>query len=68
MENRESLVGKRIRHKWCEDGVERWFTGQILSAVDGSSDWFNVCYDGEDQILTLNLYQDIENGDLDILS
>ena len=67
-ENCDSLVGKRIRHKWCEDGVERWYNGQILNVVAGTDEWFNVQYDGEDQILTLNLYQDIDNGDLDILS
>ena len=67
-ENRETLVGKRIRHKWCVDGIERWFTGQILSAVDGTNEWFNVQYDGEQEALTLNLYEDIDNGDLDIIA
>ena len=39
-----------------------------MSVVAGSSDWFNIGYDGKDKILTLNLYQDIKKGDLDILS
>ena len=68
-ENQQSLIGKTIRHKWCnEDGVEQWYTGHILSAVEGSTEWFNVQYDGEEDVLTLNLYEDIENGDLDIVA
>lgn len=68
-ENQQSLIGKTIRHKWCnEDGEEQWYTGHILSAVEGSTEWFNVQYDGEEDILTLNLYEDIENGDLDIVA
>ena len=68
-ENQQSLIGKIIRHKWCnEGGEEQWYTGHILSAVEGSSEWFNVQYDGEEDILTLNLYENIENGDLDIVA
>ena len=50
-----------------KDGWYRWYTGQILSVVDGTNEWLNVQYDGEEDILTLNLF-DIENGDLDIVS
>ena len=65
----QSLIGKIIRYKWCnEDGEEQWYTGHILSAVEGSTEWFNVQYDGEEDILTLNLYEDIANGDLDIVA
>ena len=65
----ETLIGKRIRHRWCnEDGTEEWYNGKILSAVAGTTEWFNVAYDGEVDVLTLNLYEDIENGDLDIVS
>ena len=68
-ENQQSLIGKTIRHRWCnEAGVEQWYTGHILSAVEGSTEWFNVQYDGEEGILTLNLYEDIQNGDLDIVA
>ena len=63
-----ALIGKRIRHRWRnEDGTEQWYNGKILSAVAGSTEWFNVAYDGESNVLTLNLYEDIENGDLDIV-
>ena len=67
-EYQETLIGKRIRHRWRnEDGTEQWYNGKILSAVAGSTEWFNVAYDGESDVLTLNLYEDIENGDLDIV-
>ena len=34
-----------------------WHNGKILSAVyiAGSTEWFNVAYDGESDVLTLNL-------------
>ena len=66
--NQESLVGRRIRHRWCNpDGTEQWYTGRILSVVPGTTEWFNVQYDGEQEVLSLNLYTDIDNGDLDII-
>ena len=67
--NCQSLIGKEILHKWKhEDGQEVWYKGRVLSLVPGTTDWFNVKYDGEDNILSLNLLFDIEKGDLDVLS
>ena len=64
----ESLVGKRIRHRWCNaDGTEQWYLGRVLSLVPGTDDWFNVEYDNESQILSLNLMEDIERGDLEFV-
>ena len=64
----QSLIGKEILHKWKdEDGQERWYKGRVLSLVPGTTDWFNIKYDGEEDILTLNLLFDIEKGDVDIL-
>ena len=40
-------------------------TGRILSVVPGTTEWFNVQYDDEQEVLSLNLYTDIDNGDLD---
>ena len=58
----QSLIGK---NKWCnEDGEEQWYTGHILSAVEGSTEWFNVQYDGD----SLNLCEDIANGYLHIVA
>ena len=66
--NQESLVGKRIRHRWKEsDESEQWYYGRILSLVPGTDDWFNVAYDGESEILSLNLLLDIEKGDLEFM-
>ena len=66
--SQETLVGKRICHRWKDsDGVEQWCYGNILSLVPGTNDWFNVQYDGEDVILSLNLFQDIEKGNLNIV-
>ena len=66
--SQESLVGKRIYHRWKDsDGTELWYYGNILSLVPGTNDWFNIQYDGEDVILSLNLFVDIEKGDLDIV-
>ena len=64
----ESLIGKRICHKWKQpDGTERFYYGQVLSLVPGTTDWFNVIHDGEDTILSLNLFVDIEKGDLNFI-
>ena len=43
-EYQETLIGKRIRHRWRnEDGTEQWYNGKILSAVlsavAGSTEW-----------------------------
>ena len=47
--SQESLVGRRICHKWKDsEGEERPYYGQIISLVPGTTDWFNVKYDNED--------------------
>jgi len=67
--NCQFLIGKEILHKWKhKDRQEVWYKGRVLSLVPGTTDWLNVKYDGEDNILSLNLLFDIEKGDLDILS
>ena len=54
------VVGKTIKHLWKVDDTEVWFTGQVLSCVPRTEDWFNIkYYDGEDRILTLNITEDI---------
>ena len=67
--NCESLIGKQIFHRWKDmDGKEKWYKGQVLGLVPGTSDWYNVQYDGENEILSLNLLVDIDKGDLEILN
>ena len=54
-EDNTEFVGKRIRHKWLhgEDGSEHWYMGTIISfAHEG---WFNVKYDDEEEIVTVNI-------------
>ena len=64
----ESLIGRRICHKWkLSDGSEQVYYGKILSLVPGTIDWFNVLYDGEDLVVSINLLIDIENGDLNFV-
>ena len=56
----EGLVGKRIKHKWKDEDDEKWFYGTILDLVPGTMDWYNIKYDGEEDILSLNIQIDIE--------
>ena len=68
-EGRESLVGKTIKHRWQdESGVEQWYFGEVVSKVAGTNEWYNVRYEGEDDVLTLNLREDIDLGDLEVVS
>ena len=67
--NSESLIGKQIFHRWKDvEGKETWYKGQVLNLVPGTTDWYNVKYDGEDEILSLNLLVDIDKGDFEILN
>ena len=66
---RESLVGKTIKHRWRdESGVEQWYFGEVLSKVAGTDEWYNVQYEGEDDVSTLNLHEDIDLGDLEVVT
>ena len=49
------------------DGTEKWYLGTILDIVSGTDDWYNVRYDDEEQVLSLNLLLDIEKGDLEFI-
>lgn len=64
------LTGKQIQHRWIVEGDAEWFHGTIIGKVagqQGTGMWYNIKYDGEDQIITLNLKEDIDIGDLIIL-
>ena len=47
--------------------VEQWYFGEVLSKVAGTNEWYNVQYEGEDDVLTLNLHEDIDLGDLEVV-
>ena len=49
------------------DGEEQWYSGMILDVVPGTDDWYNVQYDKENQVLSLNLLLDIKQGDLEFV-
>ena len=65
------LTGKQIHHRWIVEGESEWFCGTVLGKVAGqesdSGMWYNVKYDNEDNVVTLNLQEDIEAGDIMIL-
>ena len=65
------LTGKQIHHQWIVEGESEWFSGTVLERVAGqesdSGMWYNVKYDNEDNVVTLNLQEDIEAGDIMIL-
>jgi len=35
--------------------AKKWYKGQVLSSVPGTTEWYNVQYDRENDILSLNL-------------
>lgn len=50
-----------------ENGIERWYFGKVISKVIGTDEWYNVQYEGEEDMLTLNLHDDIDLGDLEVV-
>ena len=49
--NCQSLIGKEILHRWKdEDGQKRWYKGKVLNLIPGTTDWFNVKYNGEEDV------------------
>jgi len=49
------------------EGSEHWYLGTILDIVPCTDDWYNVKYDDEEQVLSLNLKVDIDKGDLEFV-
>ena len=66
-EDQEGLISQRIKHRWRVDGEEQCYFRAILDVVPGTDDWYNIQYDNEDQVLSLNLLLDIEQGDLEFV-
>ena len=66
----ECLAGKEIHHRWIVEGDAEWFHGIVLGKVAGQLStgmWYNIKYDGEEDIVNLNLQEDIDTGDIIIL-
>ena len=38
--------------------------GGILDLVSGTKDWYNIKYEDEEDVLSLNILLEIERGDL----
>ena len=51
----KGLAYQQLAEELCEDGLTL------------HTDWFNVSYDGEEEVLSLNLLLDIEKGDLEFV-
>ena len=53
------------------EGESEWFLGTILDKVAAdvsAGSWYNIIkYEGEDQIVTLDINKDIESGDIVLL-
>lgn len=72
LENPESLVGKRIKHRVKEDNIceAEWFDAQVLKVdkilPDPSKTKYDVQYDidGEDETFSFALLSDLKKGDL----
>ena len=51
------MVGKRILHKWVDDGKEKWYAGKVMQAIRDIQDeecGFGIKYnDGDEQIVQL---------------
>lgn len=65
------LTGKQVQHRWIVEGESEWFSGTILGKVIADESvgmWYNIMYEGEDEIVTLDIKEDIETGDFIILS
>ena len=44
------------------------YLGTILDVVPGTDDWYNVQYDNEDHVLSLNLLLNNKQSDLEFVT
>ena len=56
----ESLVGKKVLHKFQVEGEEKWYNGYVVS-YNAVTHLHEVAYDKEEEY---NLLEDISQGDL----
>ncbi len=60
------LFGKRIKHKWEEDGEEKWYDGTVLQVYDEDEYdvdcEFGVKYDDIDEVFEVRLLQDFKKN------
>ena len=58
----ESLVGKKVLHKFQVEGEEKWYNGYVVS-YNAVTHLHEVAYD-EEEYYYFNLLEDISQGDL----
>ena len=62
------LVGKQIEHRFTENKRLLVYNGTVVSQVPGLSEWYNVVYDNEpDIVYTYKLLEDYHDGDLKVV-
>ena len=59
----ESLVGKKVLHKFEVEGEEKWYTGYVVS-YNAVTHLHEVAYEEEEENFHFNLLGDISQGDL----
>lgn len=59
----DSLVVKRIQHRFETDGEEQWYSGVVVS-YNAVNKLFEIAYDDEEDHCFFNLLQDLAQGDL----
>ena len=59
----ESLVGRRVLHRFQVDNEERWFSGFIVT-YNPRAHLHEIAYDGEEEHCFFNLVEDLSKGDL----
>ena len=62
-ETSDTLVGKKILHRFETDGKEQWYAGVVVS-YNAVSKLYEIAYDNEDDHCFFNLSEDISQGDL----
>jgi hypothetical protein len=63
----ESLVGVKVFHKFETELGEKWFSGFVIT-YNAQTKEHEIVYDGEEDHCYFNLFEDIAQGDLIVMS
>ena len=63
LENPGLLIGKKVRHKFENNGKEDWYEGYVVS-YDSRLKTHEIVYIGGSEHYLYNLVEDIEDGSL----
>ena len=57
-----TFLGKRIRHKWCDNGTDKWYHGDVIAVLDddeyAEECEFHVKYDGFEDPYTIEVVKE----------